>query len=140
MTEITIKYPLSSTAKSIFCIDFENYKSNVCHLLHNLGDIKFLITVLEDDTISQLAKNRLTGYALYLVAMVDYISKKNNVPICTKYNWLRELKLPELAIPVSIRLCMEMFDDDEIFQEAYKNAIPEFLKYNIMEGDIRNVC
>ena len=32
-----------------------------------------------------------------------------------------------------------MFNDDTVFQEEYKNAIPEFLKYNIMEGDIRNV-
>lgn len=135
-----MEYPLTPTAKSIFCEDFENYKSNVCHLLHNLGDINFLQTILEDDTISQLAKNKLTGYALYLVAMVDYISKENDVPLCTKYDWLRKLKLPELAIPVSIRLGMKLFKSDEILKDACENAIPEFLKYNILEGDVRNVC
>lgn len=135
-----MEYPLTPTAKSIFYEDFENYKSNVCHLLHNLGDINFLQTILEDDTISQLAKNKLTGYALYLVAMVDYISKENDVPLCTKYDWLRKLRLPELAIPVSIKLGMKLFQSDEILKDAYKNAIPEFLKYNILEGDVRNIC
>lgn len=135
-----MEYKLTKSAKRIFCKDFENYKSNVCHLLHDHGDIEFLQIILEDDTISQLAKNKLTGYALYLVAMVDYISKENSIPLCTKYDWLRKLKLPELAIPVSIRLGMKIFKSDEILKEAYKDAIPEFLKYNILEGDIRNVC
>lgn len=135
-----MKYPLSHTAASIYTSDFENYKSNVCHLLHNLGDIDFIRTILEDDTIGQLARNKLTGYALYLVAMLDYVSKENDVEICTNYNWLRQLKLPELLIPVSIKLGMKMFGNDEVFKEAYKDAIPEFLKYNIMEGDVRNVC
>ena len=135
-----MEHPLTPTAKSIFCTDFENYKSNVCHLLHNLGDIKFLQTVLEDDTISQLDKNNLTGYALYLVAMVDYISKENSVPLCTKYDWLRKLKLPELEIPVSIQLYIDICGKDETYQKIYNQAIPEFLKYNILEGDIRNVC
>lgn len=137
---IPMKYPLSNVAKSIYTQDFENYKSNVCHLLHNLGDIDFIQTILEDNTIGQLARNKLTGYALYLVAMLDYVSKENDIPICTNYNWLRKLKLPELAIPVSIRLGMKMFGNDDILKEAYENAIPEFLKYNILEGDVRNVC
>lgn len=135
-----MKYQLSKTATSIFCEDFENYKSNVCHLLHNLGDIEFIKTILLDDTISQLAKNKLTGYALYLVAMVDYISKENDIPLCTKYNWLRELKLPELIIPTGIQLYIDICGKDETYQKIYDQAIPEFLKYNILEGDVRNVC
>ena len=130
---------LSRTASSIYCKHFEAYKSNVCHLLHNLGDIEFIRTILIDDTITQFVKHGYGAWALYLLAMLDYISKENNVPTCTKYEYLRNQKLPELLIPLSIRIFKEMFNDDTVFQEEYKNAIPEFLKYNIMEGDIRNV-
>lgn len=135
-----MEYTLSRTASSIFAEDFEIYKSNVCHMLRGRGDLNFIQTILEDNTIGQLAANRLTGYALYLLAMTDYISKENDIPICTAYDNLRKLKLPELAIPVSIRLGIKMFGNDDMFQEVYKQAIPEFLKYNILEGDIRNVC
>ena len=130
---------LSRTASSIYCEHFEAYKSNVCHLLHNLGDIEFIRTILIDDTITQFVKHGYGAWALYLLAMLDYISKENDIPTCTKYEYLRSQKLPKLLIPLSIRIFKEMFNDDTVFQEEYKNAIPEFLKYNIMEGYIRNV-
>lgn len=135
-----MQYELSRTAQSLYAADFEIYKSNICHMLHNRTDLDFIRIILEDNTIKQFAENGLIGYALYLLAMLDYISKENDIPLCTSYENLRKLKLPELVIPASIRLGMRMFDDDTVFQEAYKNAIPEFLKYNFMEGDVRNVC
>ena len=132
-------YNFSKTASSVYTKDFECYKSNICHLLHQLGDIEFIKTILIDDTITQFADNNLIAQALYLLAMLDYISKENNVPICTKYNQLRQMKMKRLIIPVSINLGMKLFKNDEIFQQEYKKAIPEFLKYNIMESDVRNV-
>ena len=135
-----MKYNLQGTIKRIFTPDFETFKSNVCHLLHDRGDIEFIRIILKERVINQLVENKLTGYSLYVLAMLDYISKENDIELCTAYDELRKLKLPELVIPVSIQLGMDLFEDDDIFQEAYKKAIPEFLKYNIMEGDIRNVC
>lgn len=130
---------LSPQAKRIFCIDFENYKSNVCHLLRYKGDIGFLIAILEDDTIGSLARNGLTGYALYLLAMVDYVSRENGIPRCTDYDGLRTLRLPKLLIPVGIKTLMRAMKTDQIPEDIYVDAIPEFLEYNILEGDVRNV-
>lgn len=130
---------LSSQAKRIFCIDFENYKSNVCHLLHYKGDIGFLIAILEDDTIGSLARNGLTGYALYLLAMVDYVSRENDIPRCTNYDGLRTLKFPELMVPIGIQTFMDVMGLDQIPEDIYADAIPEFLEHNILEGDVRNV-
>lgn len=130
---------LSRTAASIYCRHFEAYKSNVCHFLHHLGDIGFIRTILADDTITQFARNNYGAWALYLLAMLDYISKENGVPVCTKYEYLRGQKLERLHIPDGIRINLELFGNQELFERTYKNAIPEFLKYNIMEGDVRNV-
>jgi len=78
--------------------------------------------------------------ALYLLAMLDYVSLENGIDWCTKYEPLRHIKLEDLAIPKGIRISLEVFHNQEIFDKAYKKAIPEFLRHNIMEGDVRNVC
>lgn len=131
---------LTNTAKTLYHSNFEAYKSNVCHLLKDLGDIEFIRRVLLDDAVNQLVKNKHGAWALYLLAMLDYISKENDIPLCTRYDYLRNEKLEHLAIPTGIRIGMNIFHNNKLFEEAYKNAIPEFLKYNILEGDVRNVC
>ena len=39
-------------------IDFELFKSNTCHRLKELGDIDFLIELLEEDRIRELYKKK----------------------------------------------------------------------------------
>lgn len=131
---------LSKTADLLYNKHFEAYKSNVCHFLKSSGDFEFIKIILTDDTIAQLSENGHMAEALYLLAMLDYVSKENDIPICTKYNTLRHTKLKELAVPEGIRISLNIFHDRTAFDNAYKKAIPEFLKYNIMEGDVRNVC
>lgn len=131
---------LTGTAKSIYCDHFDAYRSNVCHLLHNLGDLEFIRVIITEDTINQLIKEKHAAWALYLLAMLDYVSKENDIPLCTRYDYLREEKLEKLYIPGSIRIPLELFHHQELLEEAYKNAIPEFLKHNFLEGDVRNVC
>lgn len=123
----------------IYSDDFECYKSNVCHLLKDLGDLQFIERVLIDDPISEFVKIGYAGWALYLLAMLDYVSKENDIPLCTRYDSLRKTKLKKLAIPAGIKISMELFNNKIAYEKALENAIPEFLKYNILEGDIRNV-
>lgn len=130
---------LTATAKTIYCDHFDAYRSNVCHLLHNLGDIEFIRTLIIEDTINQLVKANHGAWALYLLAMLDYVNKENGVPLCTRYDYLREEKLEKLYIPSGIRIGLELFKNQKVFDEAYENAIPEFLKHNFLEGDVRNV-
>jgi hypothetical protein len=42
-------------------------------------------------------------------------------------------------VPKSIQIADELLENHKTFDKAYNKAIPEFLEYNIMEGDIRNV-
>lgn len=118
---------------------FELYKSNVCHRLKNLGDIEFLIETLESDEVRIFYQREWYSESLYLLAMVDYISRINNVPLCNKYNDLRMAKLSEPIYPLSVVAAAAVTNDKNIKKLAWEEAIPEFARFNIVESDVRNV-
>ena len=61
---------------------FEIFKSNTCHRVKDLGDIPFVIELLQTDQIRKLYDKKWYPEALYLLAMLDYLSRENNIPIC----------------------------------------------------------
>ena len=52
----TFNVTMESLVEPVICkrIDFDLYKSNVCHQLKESGDIDFIITTLESDDIRKL--------------------------------------------------------------------------------------
>ena len=118
---------------------FELFKSNVCHNLKMLGDIQFLIDTMESGDIITYYNRSWYPECLYLLAMVDYISRENEVPLCEEYNQYRKLKLTDTIYPSSVLTASAVSKDESIKEKALKNAIPEFLRFNIVEGDVRNV-
>lgn len=71
--------------------------------------------------------------------MTDYLSNINDVPICTNYNDIIKCKLSKIVYPTGILIKAAVFKDENIKQKAIEEAIPEFLRFNIVEADIRNV-
>lgn len=118
---------------------FELFKSNTCHHVKDMGDIDFMINVLETDEIRTLYNKRWYPEALYLLAMLDYLSRVNDVPVCTKYNDIRCRKLKTPLYPVDVLLTCEVMKSDEPKRAAEKEAIPEFRRFNIIESEVRNV-
>lgn len=118
---------------------FELFKSNVCHKLKALGDIQFLIDTIESKDIITYYNRKWYPECLYLLAMVDYISRENDVPLCEEYNQYRKLKLNDTIYPSSVLTATAVSKDESIKEKALKNAIPEFLRFNIVEGDVRYV-
>lgn len=107
---------------------FELFKSNVCHRLKEQGDIDFLIETLKEDMIRQYYDKKWYPESFYLLAMVDYISRENNVPICNDYDDLRQQKMQKMIYPVGILITASVLSDDSVKEDAVKHAIPEFLK------------
>ena len=118
---------------------FSTFKSNVCHQLKELGDIDFLLQTLTNDDIRRYYDKGWYPECLYLLAMIDYISRLNDIPICTNYNQIRRLKLREKIYPVGIELADMVSDSGEMKIKAELSAIPEFLRFNIVENEVRNV-
>ena len=56
------------------------------------------------------------------------------------YNDLRKAKLDEMVFPVGIQLLCTMLNSEEPKEKSWQEAIPEFLRHNIVESDIRNVA
>lgn len=118
---------------------FETYKSNVCHSVKFKGDLSFIYDTLKSDEIRILFEQKHYPQALYLLAMVDYLSRVNDLPICTNYNDIRALKFEKPIYPSGIILLAHVNDDESIKTESYENAIPEFKRFNIVENEVRNV-
>ena len=118
---------------------FELYKSNICHRVKEQGDIDFIIETLEKDEIRLFYDRKWYRECFYLLGMLDYLSRINDVPLCTNYNDIRRCKLEETLYPSSILVICEVSKTNDAKKQALKDAIPEFLKFNIVESDIRNV-
>lgn len=119
--------------------DFEVFKSNICHRLKELGDIEFLIELLEEDSIRKYYKKKWYPESLYLLAMLDYVSRENDIPICTQYDDMRSLKLKKILFPASVLAASKVYKSDTLKQRSIREAIPEFMRFNIVESDVRNV-
>ena len=118
---------------------FETFKSNICHRVKDLGDVDFMIDILESDQVRVLYEQKWYPEALYLLGMLDYLSRENDIPLCTKYDDIRQQKLEKPVYPVGVLLTSEVMHSDAAKREAKKNAIPEFRRFNIMESEVRNV-
>lgn len=118
---------------------FEVFKSNVCHSVKDNGDIDFIIDTLEADEIRRLYDRKWYPEAFYLLAMVDYLSRENNIPLCKNYNDIRNQSLAKTIYPASAVLSDTAMRTDKHKAETRKNAIPEFMRFNIVESEVRNV-
>lgn len=121
--------------------DFELFKSNVCHAVKTLGELKFIETYIAENRVEKYYEEYNFLCAFYMLAMLDYLSKKNNISPFAPYDYLRELKLHEPVYPLSAEiLIMSMPNKKEEIEKYYiENAIAEFLRHNIVEGDIESV-
>jgi len=118
---------------------FETYKSNICHMVKDMGDIDFIIKTLESDDIRKLYQKKWFPESLYLLAMVDYLSRENDLPICNDYNDIRATRLSEPIYPSSIIAMSEFSHSDQPKKDSYAQGIPEFIRFNIVENEVRNV-
>ncbi|MDD7517591.1 helix-turn-helix transcriptional regulator [Ruminococcus flavefaciens] len=135
---ISIESILDS-AKDDIRSSFEIFKSNTCHHVKDMGDLDFIVVVLESDEIRKLYNKHWYPEALYLLAMLDYLSRINEIPLCSKYNDLRMRKLEKPIYPVGVLLNSEVLKSYEPLRIAEKEAIPEFRRFNIIESEVRNI-
>lgn len=118
---------------------FETFKSNICHRVKDMGDIDFIIETLERDTIRNLYKKMWYPESMYLLGMIDYLCKLNDLPLCKNYNDIRRHKLSQIVYPSSVLIQAAVMHSDEVKDEARKRAIPEFMRFNIVESEVRNI-
>lgn len=105
--------------------DFQTFRNNLHHQIRK-GDLAFLLKTIESNDVSYYIRHEDYLKALYLVATVDYLSRKNQLPLCDKYEDVRHMKLKQ-----------PYFVGDSAFMPSSRNdCIPEFVDHNIYEGDL----
>ena len=119
---------------------FENYKSSICHRVHAMGDLAFIQDVLEQQDIRHYYERRWYPESLYLLAMLDYLCRENNLPLCDEYDDLRRQKLEKPVYPSGILALAAAEDNTSVITHALEAAIPEFLRFNIIESEVRTVA
>lgn len=119
---------------------FENFKSTICHRVKELGDIDFIAYTLESQEIRTYYEKKWYPESLYLLAMLDYISRVNDIPLCDEYDDLRRCRLEKPIYPAGIIALSAASKNDSVLQQAALNAIPEFKRFNIIENEVRNVA
>ncbi len=119
--------------------DFEIFKSNICHRVKDSDEIDFIVTELQADNVSKYWSRGWYPEAFYLLAMLDYLSCLNDIPLCTKYDAIRTRSLKEPLYPRDVMMAVKLHSDLDIRERCRKEAIPEFMRFNIIESEIRNV-
>ena len=71
--------------------------------------------------------------------MLDHLSKLHIIPLCSTYNDLRNASLAQPLYPSEVLMLCELLHSNSPKEEPLSKAIPEFLRFNIVECDIRNV-
>lgn len=118
---------------------FEIFKSSICHLVKDKGDMDFIIDVLRENEIRMYWDRKWYPESFYLLAMLDYLCRENGLPICQDYDDIRKYRLVEPIYPRDIMVAAKLSPALDEREASVENAIPEFLRFNIVEGDVRNV-
>lgn len=118
---------------------FEIFKSNICHLVKDKGELSFISDMLCSDEVSKLFERRWYAECLYLLAMIDYLSRKNDIPLYNGYDKLRTGKLDKVLYPSGTMAMYSLSGDESILIKSFDESIPEFKRFNIVENEIENV-
>ena len=119
---------------------FETFKSNTCHRVKDMGDIDFLLDVIKSDRILYYLNKRWYREALYILAMVDYLCRENDIPLQEDFEELRRMKLSGIIYPAGILILCAALKSEAPKEESLRQAIPEFLRHNIVESEVRNIA
>lgn len=116
--------------------DQHYFRSNECHKLKELGWSEYICWSLKTQRAENFIKNKEYFNGLYVMGMVDYLCRLHDLPLYEGYHSYRnKIGLKNTAYPVSYDIAPHY-----IKEKMIKNAIPEFARFNIIEGDVFDVC
>jgi len=119
--------------------DFELFKGNVCHQVKYSGYKKFISETLVSNIIEIYYEREWYPECLYMLAMVDYLSRIHNIPQYSKYEYLRHKQFESPIWPVDVLYSDIYIKNSKAKEEAVINCIPEFMRHNIIEAEVFDI-
>lgn len=120
------------------CDDFEIFKSDLCQSIKKMNPVEAINQIKKSGCIEVLFNKNEDVKALYLVAMVNYLSNKYNLNM--NIHDYDNFRLEKIVYPRSVLFKCAIMKNDKYKQEAIKHAEKEFLQFNICEGEIERVA
>lgn len=120
------------------CDDFEIFKSDLCQSIKKMKPIEAINQIKKSCCIEVLLNKNEDVKALYLVAMVNYLSNKYNLNM--NIHDYDNFRVEQMVYPRSVLFKCAITKNDKYKQEAIKHAEKEFLQFNIYEGEIERVA
>lgn len=105
--------------------DFQTFRNNLHHELKNQGELNTLLNILENRKIDYYLMHEDILKAMYLLSLLDYLSKENQLPLCQEYSELRKQTLKE-----------PYYVGNQLQERKSVKYIQEFVTHNIYEGDL----
>lgn len=125
-------------------LSYDTFRSEICHMYHFDGDYEFIRKVMKSNLVVYLWNKNEFAKSLYVLALIDYVSWKNDVPLFEEYESMRKRKLEDMLYPSAI----VMMDRIEQSNKNRNQAIEEcrndecgvfFFRHNIIERSIEDV-
>ncbi len=120
-----------------FYRDYDLFRSDACHKLKQLGDLAFIEAITKSNIIEDALFQGMCKESLYLLSMIEYLCRVHGIAVPNKYGKIAKLRLKKTAYPGGI-IMLALTSRPNAKEEAAEVAIPEFLRHNIVEDDIRN--
>ena len=124
---------MAEQSQSMHRSTFDVFKSNVCHQVKDQGDLDFIIQTLESGIIRQYADQGWYAECLYLLAMVDYLSRENGLPLCNDYDDLRQMKLKAPLYPFSVAIADAISNDQQRMKKKNNHKALNRFIHRILE-------
>ncbi|MBO4495128.1 MAG: helix-turn-helix domain-containing protein [Clostridiales bacterium] len=121
-----------------FRTDFSTFKRHLRQQLKKWGDIAFIDNMLESDKVRVLWEREMLTESMYLLGMLDYLARENNLPPIAGYDDIRGKRLRKLLFPDVLQVISKINKNDKILIRAVQAAIPELLAFRIVEPDVRH--
>ncbi|MBQ6654787.1 MAG: helix-turn-helix transcriptional regulator [Erysipelotrichaceae bacterium] len=117
---------------------FENFRKDCKKRLKLLKDHDFITDVISSKDIEFYISHKWYPEAFYLLAMLDLVCTRNNVMLYPDYRELRTMHLSETLYPDEVIALADSVNSDRPLFQVRQNALPEFLRYNIVEVSIED--
>lgn len=115
---------------------FTLFRCQECHTVKRLTQLGYIEKRLTDNEIERLWEQKEFPKALYILSMVDYLSRINELPLCDKYDGIRQYKLKRPLFASGVLLVDIVSGSERSRKKSLSEAIPEFKRHNIIEAEV----
>ena len=122
-------------------LSYDTFRAEACHMYHFDGDYLFISKVMKTNLVMILWDNKEYVKALYMLAMIDYISWKNEVPLFQDYISIRSYKLEKPLFPSEVIMLDKIENSNKNKEIALETCKKDecgrfFFRHNIIERSI----